>query len=143
MVWQAMVSIVALISKSTEEERPIALTSYPYRLRVRTRWGLFQEWVDAFVKTHTWDRARKGLSSLHLRELSPHNQGRSLDLWYSTWEPSAHHGPFARSQWQKAPQVHSSSHQLHPLSCQSSQLCGQRREQGQVDSTRGHGCGGG
>ena len=64
MAWQAMVSIVALIPKSTEEERPIALTPYPYRLWARTRWGLFQEWVDAFVKTHTWDRARKGLSSL-------------------------------------------------------------------------------
>ena len=59
-------SVVAMLPKKVDKERPIALTSMAYRAWCKVRWDKFQQWSAAYSVTSPWDRAQKGSSSLDI-----------------------------------------------------------------------------
>ena len=59
-------SVVAMLPKKIDKERPIALTSMAYRLWCKARWGKFQTWSAQYSVSSPWDRAQKGSSSLDI-----------------------------------------------------------------------------
>ena len=59
-------SLVAMLPKKIDKERPIALTSMAYRLWCKARWDKFQTWSAQYSVSSPWDRAQKGSSSLDI-----------------------------------------------------------------------------
>ena len=59
-------SVVAMLPKKIDKERPIALTSMAYRAWCKVRWDKFQQWSAEYSVTSPWDRAQKGSSSLDI-----------------------------------------------------------------------------
>ena len=59
-------SLVAMLPKKIDKERPIALTFMAYRAWCKVRWDKFQQWSAEYSVTSPWDRAQKGSSSLDI-----------------------------------------------------------------------------
>ena len=52
-------SVVAMLPKKIDKERPIALTSMAYRAWCKVRWDKFQQWSAQYSVSSPWDRAKK------------------------------------------------------------------------------------
>ena len=59
-------SLVAMLPKKIDKERPIALTSMAYRVWCKVRWDKFQQWSSTYSVSSPWDRAQKASSSLDI-----------------------------------------------------------------------------
>jgi hypothetical protein len=59
---QAKLSQIAMLPKNEQAERPIALTSYLYRLWGKLRFPRYREWLTAYIPSAPWDNALPGMS---------------------------------------------------------------------------------
>ena len=61
---QWTVSLVVLLAKKPQIERPIALCHVVYKAWVKARYYLVERWLEGFADKAPWDAARKGSSCL-------------------------------------------------------------------------------
>ena len=54
---QIAVALIALLPKSANKERPIALLHFLYRSYIRLRWDLIAEWQVTYSQRAVWDKA--------------------------------------------------------------------------------------
>ena len=55
---------MVLLAKKPQIERPIALCHVVYKIWIKSRYYLVEQWLDGFAARAPWDSARKGSSCL-------------------------------------------------------------------------------
>ena len=61
---QWTVSLVVLMAKKPQIERPIALLHVVYKAWIKSRYYLVEQWLESFAAKAPWDAARKGSACL-------------------------------------------------------------------------------